>query len=120
MTAWLLLALAVVLIALCGVFGAAEFSLVTVDRSHVARAAADGAVAAGGVQAALRSLSTQLSGAQVGITVTTLGIGYLAEPAISQLIRGPLESLGTPSGAVGPTALAMGFVISTVLTMLFG
>jgi CBS domain containing-hemolysin-like protein len=119
-TAWLLLGLALVLIAACGIFVAAEFSFVTVDRGQVDRAAADGDAAAGGVQSALRSLSTQLSGAQVGITVTNLGIGYLAEPAISQLIRGPLGAAGLPDGAITPTALAIGFAVSTVLTMLFG
>ena len=51
-----------------------------------------------GLQQALRTLSTQLSGAQVGITVTNLAIGFLAEPAISDLIDGPLEALGVPGG----------------------
>ena len=120
LTAWLLLGLAVVLIVMCGVFVAAEFSLVTVDRQQVDRAAADGDAAAGGVQSALRSLSTQLSGAQVGITLTNLGVGFLAEPAVSQLVRGPLESVGLPSGAVEPVALALAFTVSTVLTMIFG
>ncbi|MEO9323949.1 hemolysin family protein [Nocardioides sp. C4-1] len=120
MTAWILLGLALLLILACGIFVAAEFSLVTVDRGQVDRAAEQGDASAAGVQTALRSLSTQLSGAQVGITVTNLGIGYLAEPAISELIRPPLEAVGFPGGAVGPTALAIGFAVSTVLTMLFG
>ena len=120
MTPWILLAVALLLVAMCGVFVAAEFAFVTVDRGQVDRAAADGDVQAAGVQSALRSLSTQLSGAQVGITVTNLGIGYLAEPAISELIRGPLEAVGLPGGGVDPVALALGFVVSTVLTMVFG
>ncbi|MFA6576972.1 MAG: CNNM domain-containing protein, partial [Nocardioides sp.] len=80
MTPWLLLAAALLLIALCGVFVAAEFAFVTVDRGQVERAAAEGDVSAQGVLAGVRSLSTQLSGAQVGITITNLGIGFLAEP----------------------------------------
>ena len=100
MTELLLLALALLLIAACGVFVAAEFSFVTVDRAQVDRAAAAGDARRQGVQRALRSLSTQLSGAQVGITVTNLAIGFLAEPAVSDLIRGPLESAGVPDGAV--------------------
>ena len=72
------------------------------------------------MQRALRSLSTQLSGAQVGITLTNLGIGYLAEPAISALIEDPLGTAGVPDGAVTPIALALGLIISTILTMLFG
>ncbi|MGA8255057.1 MAG: hemolysin family protein [Nocardioides sp.] len=120
LTAWLLLAVALLLVAGCGVFVAAEFSLVTVDRGQVDRAAESGDAAAIGVQSALRSLSTQLSGAQVGITVTNLGIGFLAEPAISELLADPLGALGLPDGAVQPTALAVALVLSTILTMLFG
>ena len=56
---------------------------VTVDRGTVDRAAASGDKGAQGVQTALKSLSTQLSGAQVGITLTNLVIGFLAEPAIA-------------------------------------
>src|SRR6476469_456460 len=100
MTAWLLLAAALLLIVACGVFVAAEFAFVTVDRSKVDQAAADGDSVAIGLQQALRSLSTQLSGAQVGITVTNLAIGYLAEPAIADLISGPLTAAGVPAGAI--------------------
>jgi len=116
----LLLALALLLIAACGVFVAAEFAFVTVDRAQVDRAAEAGDHAAQGVQSALRSLSTQLSGAQVGITVTNLAIGFLAEPAVSHLIRGPLESAGVPDGAVRPVATAIGLALGTFLTMIFG
>ncbi len=117
MTALLLLLAALLLVVACGVFVAAEFALVTVDRNKVDQLAADGDAGALGVQRALRSLSTQLSGAQVGITLTNLGIGYLAEPAISTLIQDPLGAVGVPDGAVTPIALALGLVISTVLTM---
>ncbi len=120
MTPWLLLAVAIILIAACGVFVAAEFAFVTVDRGEVDRAAEAGDPRAQGVQSALKSLSTQLSGAQVGITVTNLGIGFLAEPAISQLLDGPLLAAGTPEGAVMPVALAIALTLSTLLTMLFG
>jgi CBS domain containing-hemolysin-like protein len=120
MTEWLLLALALFLIAACGVFVAAEFAFVTVDRSKVDQAAAAGDTGAAGVQSALRSLSTQLSGAQVGITVTNLAIGYLSEPAIAELIDGPLAAVGTPEGLVRPIAIGAALVLSTTLTMLFG
>jgi CBS domain containing-hemolysin-like protein len=116
----LLLALALLLIAACGVFVAAEFAFVTVDRAQVERDADAGDHAAQGVQSALRSLSTQLSGAQVGITLTNLAIGFLAEPAVSSLIRGPLESVGVPDGAVRPVATATGLLLGTFLTMIFG
>lgn len=120
MTAWLLLAAALLLIAACGVFVAAEFAFVTVDRNQVDQRAAEGDQGALGVQSALRSLSTQLSGAQVGITVTNLAIGFLAEPAIADLINGPLEAVGVSGGAVGPLAVGIGLSVGTILTMIFG
>jgi CBS domain containing-hemolysin-like protein len=120
MSAWLLLLAALLLIVACGVFVAAEFSFVTVDRGKVEQAAADGDPVAKGVQQALRTLSTQLSGAQVGITITNLAIGYLAEPAISDLIDGPLASAGVPEGAITPVAVGIGLTIGTILTMIFG
>ena len=120
MTPLLLLLASLALIAACGLFVAAEFAFVTVDRIEVERAAAGGDEGARGVQLALKSLSTQLSGAQVGITVTNLAIGFLAEPAISDLIDGPLLGAGVPEGVVSPLALGLGLVIGTVLTMIFG
>lgn len=120
MTAWLLLAAALLLILACGVFVAAEFSFVTVDRSQVEQAAQAGDSGARGLQAALRTLSTQLSGAQVGITITNLAIGYLAEPAISSLIDDPLASAGVSEDLVTPIAVGIGLAIGTVLTMIFG
>jgi CBS domain containing-hemolysin-like protein len=120
MTAYLLLLLAIALVLLCGVFVAAEFALVTVDRSAVEQSASAGDRSARGVQKSLRLLSSHLSGAQIGITITNLGIGWLAEPAVSEIIRDPLASLGLPDRAVAPTAVIIGLVVSTVVTMVFG
>jgi CBS domain containing-hemolysin-like protein len=120
LTAAILLLVSVLLVLACGAFVAAEFSLVTVDRATVDRAAEDGDRRAAGVQSALRSLSTQLSGAQVGITVTNLAIGFLAEPAIADLIREPLTGLGLGSRAVPGVAVGIGILTATILTMVFG
>jgi magnesium and cobalt exporter, CNNM family len=120
MIAGLLLLISLLLIVASGVFVAAEFAFVTVDRAAVERDAEEGDGTARGLQKALRSLSTQLSGAQVGITVTNLAIGFLAEPAIADLIDGPLEAAGLPAGAVRPVALATGLGLSTLLTIVFG
>src|SRR4051794_41897796 len=86
------LAVALLLVVACGAYVAAEFSLLTVDRPTVERAAEAGDKGAEGVLAGLRSLSTQLSGAQVGITVTNLLIGYLSEPAIARLVEPAVEA----------------------------
>ncbi|MGH3508232.1 MAG: hemolysin family protein [Nocardioidaceae bacterium] len=120
MTEILLLLLSAGLIGACGVFVAAEFSFVTVDRGAVDRAVAAGERGAAGVQSALRSLSTQLSGAQVGITLTNLTIGFLAEPAIARLVDGPLSAIGLSERAVRPTSVALSLLLATGATMVFG
>ena len=99
MTEGLLLLLAVLLVIACGLFVAAEFALVTIDRPIVEREAAAGDAKSRGVLAALTSLSTQLSGAQLGITITNLAIGFLAEPAIGRLL------VPRPNNSFKPTPL---------------
>ncbi len=117
---WLLLGISVALVLACGVFGAAEYSFVAVDRAAVEKAASEGDRQAQGVRTALRSLSTQLSGAQVGVTLTNLVIGFLAEPAIAKLLETPLTSLGVPDSAVPGIAVTLGLVLATIATMIFG
>ncbi|MGQ0630705.1 MAG: hemolysin family protein [Sporichthyaceae bacterium] len=114
------LAVALTLVGACGVFVAAEFSLVTVDRNAVEKAAQAGEPGAEGTLRALRSLSTQLSGAQVGITITNLAIGFLAEPSVARLIDGPLTDTGMAEGAVDPVALTISLTLATAITMIFG
>lgn len=116
----LLIGAALILVAACGIFVAAEFAFVTVDRSKIERLAERGDGQAKGVLAALRSLSTQLSGAQVGITITNLAIGFLAEPAVADLLRGPLSSAGLSDAAVSTVAITLAIAVATVVTMLFG
>lgn len=120
MTEWLLLALSVLLMLACGVFVAAEFSFVTVDRASVERAAAQGGSRSVGTLKALRTLSTQLSGAQLGITITNLSIGFLAQPALGTLLSGPLEKFGLEDTTANVTAYALALVLSTFVTMLVG
>lgn len=120
MTEVLLLILAMILVAACGGFVAAEFAFITVPRSAVEADAARGDAKAKGVLAALRTLSTQLSGAQLGITVTNLAIGFLAEPSIAVLLRGPLESTGLSESAAPAVSLTAALVLATGITMVFG
>ncbi|MGA8988577.1 hemolysin family protein [Aeromicrobium sp.] len=120
MTEWLLLATSFLLMLACGVFVAAEFSFVTVDRATIERDAEAGDASAQGTLLALRSLSTQLSGAQLGITMTNLAIGFLAEPAIGTLLRGPLESVGLEGGTLKGVAYGVALALSTIVTMLVG
>jgi CBS domain containing-hemolysin-like protein len=115
----LLLLLALALTLACAVFVAAEFSLTTVERSELERAAAAGQRGAGSALKAVRRLTFQLSGAQLGITVTSLVIGMLAEPSLSTLLRGPLEATGL-GAAASSAATVLGVLVSTVVLMVVG
>ncbi|MEX2588464.1 MAG: hemolysin family protein [Actinomycetota bacterium] len=119
MNEWILLGLALLMIAANALFVAAEFSLVTVDRPLVAKAAESGDTRARGILAALKSLSTQLSGAQLGITVTSLVVGLVAEPSLARLMLGPFQTIAGESAAVG-WAFGVALFIATVLQMVFG
>ncbi|WP_447035070.1 hemolysin family protein [Streptomyces sp. DSM 118878] len=119
MTELLLLLLALLLTLACALFVAAEFSLTTVERGALERAAEAGERGAGGALRAVRRLTFQLSGAQLGITVTSLVIGMLAEPSLAALLRGPLEG-GRLGGAASSVASVLGVVISTVVLMVVG
>ncbi|QCX74974.1 Hemolysin C [Streptomyces sp. YIM 121038] len=120
MTEVLLLLVAVLLSLACGVFVAAEFSLTTVERSELESAAERGERGAESALKAVKNLTFQLSGAQLGITVTGLVVGMLAKPAIGDLIEGPLGSAGVPEGAASTVALLLGTALSTVFLMVVG
>ncbi|GGV21905.1 membrane protein [Streptomyces longisporoflavus] len=119
MTEILLLLLALLLTLACALFVAAEFSLTTVERGDLERAARAGERGADGALKAVRRLTFQLSGAQLGITVTSLVIGMLAEPSLAALLRGPLEAAGL-GGAAPTTATLLGVALSTVILMVVG
>ena len=116
----LLILVSLGMVVLCGIFVAAEFSLITVNRSTVEKYAGQGDKQAQGVLRALKSLSTQLSGAQVGITLTSLAIGFLSEPAIARLLESPLGSIGLDGTALTIVATLVSISIATVITMVFG
>jgi CBS domain containing-hemolysin-like protein len=120
LTAWILLALGVALTIGTALFVAAEFSLVSLDRPAVERAIEAGDRRAVTVLSAVRSLSTQLSGAQVGITLTTLVVGYLVQPSLAVLLTPPLQRIGLPIGAAGPAAVITGLLLATVFSMIVG
>lgn len=115
-----LLAAAFVLVLANGFFVAAEFGLVTVERPEAERAAAEGDRRARSVTKALRELSFQLSGTQLGITLTSLVVGMLCEPALTHLFSGPLTAAGLPEGAVHGTAAIAGMLLASAVQMVVG
>ncbi|WP_367136708.1 MULTISPECIES: hemolysin family protein [Streptomyces] len=120
MTEVVLLVVALLLTLACAVFVAAEFSLTTVERADLERAAENGERGAAGAIQAVRSLTFQLSGAQLGITVTGLIIGMISKPSIAALLTGPMEAIGLGAGAASTTALVLATVLSTVVLMVVG
>jgi CBS domain containing-hemolysin-like protein len=115
-----LLAAAFVLILANGFFVAAEFGLVTVERLEAERIAAEGDRPARAVTAALRELSFQLSGTQLGITITSLVVGMLSEPALAGLLGPPLTATGLPDGAVSGIAVVVGMFLASAVQMVIG
>ena len=120
MTEWLLVLAGVGLTIGTAVFVAAEFAFVALDKTTVQKAIAQGDAAAKPVLASLSQLSTQLSASQVGITLTTLVLGYLAQPSVGKLLRSPLSAVGVPASAVEPSATAVALVLATLFSMAFG
>ena len=116
----ILLGVALLLIVANALFVAAEFSLVTVERGDVEARAAAGERGAGGVLVALRSLSTQLSGAQLGITVTSLLVGFLAGPSLAALITPALREVGLPVEAADGVSVVLTLVVATGVQMILG
>ncbi|MEV8311376.1 hemolysin family protein [Streptomyces flavidovirens] len=116
----LLLAAAFLLILANGFFVAAEFGLVTVEKQDAERAAAEGDRRARTVVAALRELSFQLSGTQLGITITSLVVGMLAQPALAHLLSGPFTAAGIPEGAVPGVSVMVGMLLASAVQMVIG
>lgn len=104
-----------------GLAVAAEFSLTALERSTVdADVRQVGDKRSRTVQKAHRTLSFQLSGAQVAITLTTLITGFLAEPLIGDLVRPLLDAAGLPASAASGVAVAVALVLATFLSMILG
>ncbi|GAA3496585.1 hemolysin family protein [Streptomyces prasinosporus] len=109
-----------VLTAGTGYFVAQEFAYVSADRLALAREAEAGDRRAARALKVLRRLSFVLSGAQLGITVTGLVVGFVAEPSVSALLRPALSGLGLPEAAVSGVSVVLAFVLATVVQMVLG
>ncbi|WP_329331889.1 hemolysin family protein [Streptomyces sp. NBC_00663] len=109
-----------VLTAGTGYFVAQEFAYVSADRLALAREAEAGDRKAARALTVLERLSFMLSGAQLGITVTGLVVGFIAEPSVSALLKPALTGAGVPEGAVGGISVVLAFVLATVVQMVLG
>ena len=141
---WIMVAVGVLLTAGTSVFVAGEFSLVTIDpavigdsddsegdrpggtrsdsrsaSAHTARPVLDQGVRDRSVRTALRHLSTELSSAQVGITLTTILLGYTAQPALRSLLS---DAFGTsvPTAVSAAVAGVLAIILVNAFSMVFG
>jgi CBS domain containing-hemolysin-like protein len=113
--------LAVLLLTLAtGYFVAQEFAFVAADRGVLREQADAGDVAAKRALEVTGRLSFMLSGAQLGITVTALLVGFISEPAIATVIRPWLRSAGVPESTVPGIAMALAIAVATVIQMVMG
>ncbi len=118
-TDWLMIALGILLTAGTALFVSGEFSLVALDPSTVETRAAAGDRRAAAVRKALRRLSTLLSGAQVGITLTTILLGYTMQDALARLLGG-LMSTWLAQSAATAAAVVIALVVVNAFSMVVG
>ncbi|CAA0123850.1 Uncharacterised protein [Mycolicibacterium vanbaalenii] len=112
--------LTAVIIAVNGYFVAQEFAYMSVDRVRLRSEAAEGDSAAKRALAVTRRTSFMLSGAQLGITVTGLLVGYVAEPFIGESLGTLLGTAGVPTGVGIAVGTTLALVLATVVQMIFG
>ncbi|MGQ0581208.1 MAG: CNNM domain-containing protein, partial [Reyranella sp.] len=110
------------LVAANGFFVAAEFSLVAVRRSRVLELVAAGKMNAKALERALEHLDSNLAATQLGITISSLALGWIGEPAIAHLIEPVLAgSIGSLAGiSAYAIAVAISFILITALHIVLG
>lgn len=120
MNEWLMLAFGLILTVGTGLFVASEFSLVNLERSDLEARRDRGEKGLGNSIRALAKTSTHLSGAQLGITLTTMLTGFLVEPALTSLIKPTLVSAGLGEDVLEPVGLAISMLLATLFSTLIG
>ncbi|GAA2580939.1 hemolysin family protein [Actinomadura fulvescens] len=103
-----------------GFFVAAEFALVAAKRPRLERAAAEGSRAAAAAVAGIGELSLMLAGAQLGITMCSLGLGLVSEPVIAQTLTPVFHAAGLPETGAHAVAFVLALALVTFLHMVIG
>jgi len=110
---------ALALVVLNGIFVAAEFAFVRIRETSVEQLADEGRAGAGTLQEVMVNLDDYLATTQLGITIASLGLGWVGEPAVAALIEPVLEAI-LPASLIHLVAFAIGFSIITFLHVVFG
>jgi len=114
------LGLGVVLLLLNAFFVGAEFAVMSARRSQIEPRAAEGSRAARTALGAMENVSLMLACCQLGITICSLGLGAVAEPALAHLLEVPFEAIGLPEGLVHPIAFAIALAVVVYLHVVIG
>ncbi len=110
---------ALFLVVLNGFFVAAEFAFVRIRGTAVEQLVAEGRTGAGALQSVMDGLDDYLAVTQLGITIASLGLGWVGEPAIASLLEPALEPV-LPASLIHLVAFAVGFSVITFLHVVFG
>ncbi|MGY0230417.1 hemolysin family protein [Longispora urticae] len=100
-------------------FVAAEFALIA-SRSTMLEPMAEKSRVARWALSAMRQLPLMIAGAQLGVTICSLGLGAVAEPALAHLLEAPFHAVGMPESAVHPTAFVLALAIVVFLHTVLG
>ncbi len=121
MNEYVSLLVAVLLIAVTAFFVAAEYAIIRVRRTRVAELVEQKAPGALAIQKSLDRLDLYLSGTQLGVTMASLGLGWVGEPAMAKLLFPIFHLIPIPSEQVKDTvATVFGFAVVTFVTVIFG
>ncbi|HSE72108.1 MAG TPA: hemolysin family protein, partial [Nocardioidaceae bacterium] len=114
------LGLALVLLLGNAFFVGAEFALISSRRTQIEPRAQQGSRRARTTLRAMEQVSLMMAGAQLGITICSLGLGAVGEPAVAHLLEKPFASTGVPEGLLHPVAFAVALTIVVSLHMVIG
>ncbi|GAA3548991.1 hemolysin family protein [Nonomuraea rosea] len=114
------LALTLLLLIGNGFFVAAEFALIAAKRHRLEKAAAQGSRAAAAALSGIKELSLMLAGAQLGITLCSLGLGVVSEPLIAGTLMPLFHTAGLPVAAAHTVAFVIALGVVTFLHMVLG
>jgi len=115
------LPIAFLLVLVNGFFVAAEFAIVKVRQTRLAELAAEGNATARLAQTIVGRLDTSLAATQLGITMASLGLGWIGEPAVASVLEAPLhDGVGLPIEAVEIIAFGLGFALITLFHITLG
>jgi CBS domain containing-hemolysin-like protein len=117
---WLAASLSILLLAANAFFVGAEFALISARRSVIEPKAEQGGRVAAITLRSMENVSLMMAGAQLGITLCTLGLGALAKPALAHAVEGPLEAIGAPQALVYPIAFVFALLVVAALHVVLG